>query len=98
MSRGQRDVKAHNIPGQRDVKLNELAKADFDAGASVASAAASSGRTEPCTYTGALCAPLYLRSKYIQQRQQHQNLFWQFIQLNIPLPRDAKGLNIPLTH
>ena len=26
MLRGQRDVKAHNIPGQRDVKLNELAK------------------------------------------------------------------------
>ena len=26
MLRGQRDVKALNIPGQRDVKLNELAK------------------------------------------------------------------------
>ena len=26
MSRGQRDVEACNIPGQRDVKLNELAK------------------------------------------------------------------------
>ena len=32
-----------------------------------------------------------------QQRQQHKNLLWQFIQLNIPLPRDVKGLNIPLT-
>ena len=26
MLRGQRDVQAHNIPGHRDVKLNELAK------------------------------------------------------------------------
>ena len=26
-----------------------------------------------------------------QQRQQHKNLLWQFIQLNIPLPRDVKG-------
>ena len=26
MLRGQRDVKAHNIPGERDVKLNELAQ------------------------------------------------------------------------
>ena len=25
MLRGQRDLKAHNIPGQRDVELNELA-------------------------------------------------------------------------
>ena len=31
------------------------------------------------------------------RRQQHQNLRWQFIQLNIPLPRDVKGLNILLT-
>ena len=27
-----------------------------------------------------------------QQRQQHKNLLWQFIQLNIPLPRDVKAL------
>ena len=26
MLRGQRDVAAHDIPGQRNVKLNELAK------------------------------------------------------------------------
>ena len=32
-----------------------------------------------------------------QQRQQHKNLLWQFIQLNIPLPRDVMSLNIPLT-
>ena len=34
-----------------------------------------------------------------QQRQQHKNLLWQFIQLNIPMLRDVKGymiLNIPL--
>ena len=34
-----------------------------------------------------------------QQRQQHKNLFWQFIQLNIPMLRDVKGymiVNIPL--
>ena len=34
-----------------------------------------------------------------QQRQQHKNLLWQFIQLNIPLPRDVKGeifVNIPM--
>ena len=30
-------------------------------------------------------------------RQQYQNLFCQFIQLNIHLPRDAMGLDIPLT-
>ena len=32
-----------------------------------------------------------------QERQQHQNLLWQFIQLSIPMPRDAKGLSIPPT-
>ena len=32
-----------------------------------------------------------------QQRQQHQNLFCQFIQLNIHLEVDVKGLNIHLT-
>ena len=32
-----------------------------------------------------------------QQRQQHKHLFGQFLQLNIPLPRDVKGLNIPPT-
>ena len=26
-----------------------------------------------------------------QQRQQHKELLWQFIQLNFPLPRDVKG-------
>ena len=34
-----------------------------------------------------------------QQRQQHKNLLWQFIQLSIPMLRDAKGymiVNIPL--
>ena len=29
MLRGQIDVKTHNIPGQRDVKLNEWAKQIF---------------------------------------------------------------------
>ena len=34
-----------------------------------------------------------------QQRQQHKNLLWQFIQLYIFLPRDVKGeifVNIPM--
>ena len=34
-----------------------------------------------------------------QQRQQHQNLLCQFIQLSIPMPRDAKGeiyVSIPI--
>ena len=47
-------------------------------------------------------APLYkYMVQYIQQkqqqkqqRQQQQNLFCQFIQLNIHLPVDVKGLNI----
>ena len=30
-----------------------------------------------------------------QQRQQHKNLLWQSIQLNIPMLRDVKPLNIP---
>ena len=32
-----------------------------------------------------------------QQRQQHQNLLCQFIQLNIHQPVDVKGLDIHLT-
>ena len=37
------------------------------------------------------------KQKQKQQRQQHKNLLWQFIQLSIPMPRDAKGLSIPPT-
>ena len=35
-----------------------------------------------------------LKQHQKQLRQQHENLFCQFIQLYIPLPRDLMGLNI----
>ena len=66
---------------------------DFDA----AIFAASGVCILSCLYIGTRCAPPSLRNKYIQQkqqRQQHQNPFCHFIQLNIPLPRDVMGLNI----
>ena len=31
-----------------------------------------------------------------QQRQQHKNLLWQFIQLNIPMSRDVMGYMIQI--
>ena len=81
MLRGQRHVKARNIPRQRDVNLNELTKQIF------------------------MLLPLLLHWLYFsfwgpwaqgsqRQRQQHANFLWQFIQHDIPLPGDVKGLNI----
>ena len=86
MSRGQKDVKALNIPAQRDVKLNELPKQIF--------------MLLPlllhCLYFFILGGPPAAPGPRLpenekikpmkQQRQQHKNLPWQFIQLNIPLP------------
>ena len=81
----QRDVKALNIPRQRGVKLNELPKQIFML-------------LPLLLHLGGGQAPQIQKIKPMkQQRQQHNNLLWQFIQLNIPVPRDVKGLNIPLT-
>ena len=91
MLRSQVDVKALNIHRQMDVKLNELAKQilmllplllhwlHF----------VTLGGPEP---RGSRRPPQDEKMKPMkQQRQQHQNLFCQFIQLNIPLPGDVKG-------
>ena len=76
----------------------------FDAAASAASAAASAVCTYYVIIGGRFAPPYKYMVKYIQQkqqqkqqRQQHKNLLWQFIQLSIPMPRDAKGLSIPPT-
>ena len=71
------------------------------AGAAAGAAAASAVCTVHVVIEGGF-APLYkYMVQYIQQkqqqkqqRQQQQNLFCQFIQLNIHLPVDVKGLNI----
>ena len=91
------DVKALNIHLQVDVKLNELAKQIlmllplllhwlhfFILGGPPG----APGLRPP---QGEKMKPMK------QQRQEHKNLLWQFIQLNIPLPGDVKGLNIPPT-
>ena len=89
--REQRDVKDHvalNIPQHRDVKLNELPKQIF--------------MLLPLLlhwlYFSILGWGMPPRMEKIkpmkQQRQQHKDL-WQLIQLNIPMLRDVKPLNIP---
>ena len=89
MLSGSRDVGGHNIPQHRDVMLNELPKQIF--------------MLLPLLlhwlYFSILGGGMPLRMEKIkpmkQQRQQHKNLLWQFIQLNIPMLRDVKPLNIP---
>ena len=84
-----RDVKGLNIPQHRDVKLNELPKQIF--------------MLLPLLlhwlyflHSGGHAPPQNGKIKPMkQQRQQHKNLLWQFIQLNIPMLRDVKPLNIP---
>ena len=88
----KRDVNDHvalNIPQHRDVKLNELPKQIF--------------MLLPLLlhwlyflHSGGHAPPQNGKIKPMkQQRQQHKNLHWQFIQLNIPMLRDVKPLNIP---
>ena len=80
------------------MKFEICAKADFYAAASAASAVCIDD-----VVIGWRFAYKYM-VKYIQQkqqqkqqRQQHKNLLWQFIQLSIPMSKDAKGLSIPPT-
>ena len=91
---------ALNSPRQRDVKLNELPKQIFMRlpvlllwlSRFIFSFCGSLGPGAPSgPHKNEKIKPMK------QQRQQHKNLLWQFIQINIPLPLDVKGLNIPLT-
>ena len=96
----RRDVKALNIPRQREVKLNELTKQVF--------------MPLPLLLHWLYCfifwglpgapGPRPPKNEKLkpmkQQRQRHKNLLWQFIQLNILLPRNVKGeifVNIPMS-
>ena len=97
MLRGRGDVKALNIPRQGDVKLNELPKQIFMLLPLLLHWLHffTLGGPEP---RGSRRSAQDEKTKPMkQQRQQHQNLFCQFIQLNIHLEVDVKGLNIHLT-